>query len=92
LRPKQREFVEHKVKLIRKKLYPTQRGAKAKNSKQTNGKTARQEMTPFELFCQTKKDKYPDLPEEDRLRKLQKKFNKLPEDKREIFEKLALVR
>ncbi|KIH55594.1 hypothetical protein ANCDUO_14245 [Ancylostoma duodenale] len=90
LRPKQKQFVQNKVKLIRKKLFPSQRASKAKAAKQVNGKVARQEMTAFDLFCQTKKDKYTDLPEEDRVRKLQKKFNKLPEDKREIFEKLAL--
>ncbi|KAL6741185.1 hypothetical protein Aduo_014464 [Ancylostoma duodenale] len=92
LRPKQKQFVQNKVKLIRKKLFPSQRASKAKAAKQVNGKVARQEMTAFDLFCQTKKDKYTDLPEEDRVRKLQKKFNKLSEDKREIFEKLALVR
>ncbi|CAJ0591966.1 unnamed protein product [Cylicocyclus nassatus] len=91
LRPKQREYVEHKIKLTRKKLYPTQRTIKAKASKPTNGAT-RSTMTAFDLFCQTKKDKYTDLPEEQRLKKLQKKFNKLPEDKKEIFEKLALVK
>ncbi|EYC23795.1 hypothetical protein Y032_0015g2836 [Ancylostoma ceylanicum] len=92
LRPKQKQFVGNKIKQIRKKLFPSQRTSKAKAAKQTNGKVTRQEMTAFDLFCQTKKDKYTDLPEEDRVRKLQKKFNKLPEDKREIFEKLALVR
>ncbi|EPB74784.1 acyl-CoA thioesterase II [Ancylostoma ceylanicum] len=90
LRPKQKQFVGNKIKQIRKKLFPSQRTSKAKAAKQTNGKVTRQEMTAFDLFCQTKKDKYTDLPEEDRVRKLQKKFNKLPEDKREIFEKLAL--
>ena len=36
--------------------------------------------------------RYADLPAEERTKKLEKKFAKLDEDKREIFEKLALVR
>ncbi|ETN87076.1 acyl-CoA thioesterase II [Necator americanus] len=89
---KQKGFVENKIKLIRKKMFPSQRASKTKTAKQTNGNVTRPQMSAFELFCQTKKDKYTDLSEEDRLRKLQKKFNKLPDDKREIFEKLALVK
>ncbi|XGW04452.1 hypothetical protein V3C99_015551 [Haemonchus contortus] len=90
LLPKQREFVEHKIKLHRRKIFPVPRTPKAKVNK-ANG-IPKEEKTAFDLFCSTKQDKYTDLPAEKRLKKLKKKFDKLPDDKREIFEKLALVR
>lgn len=91
LKPKQKEFVEHRIKILRRKLFPSQRALKAKSNKQTNGKV-KEEKSAFDLFCSTKQDKYTNLPTEVRLKKLRRKFDKLPEDKKEIFEKLALVR
>ncbi|KAK6039769.1 hypothetical protein COOONC_22726 [Cooperia oncophora] len=90
LLPKQKAFVEHKIKLHRRKVFPAQRTPKAKSNK-SNG-MPKEEKTAFDLFCSTKQDKYTDLPAEARLKKLRKKFDKLPEDKREIYEKLAMVR
>ncbi|KAK6013650.1 hypothetical protein OSTOST_21030, partial [Ostertagia ostertagi] len=90
LLPKQIAFVENRIKLHRRKMFPSQRTPKAKGSK-SNG-SAKEEKTAFDLFCSTKQDKYTDLPAEARLKKLKKKFDKLPDDKKEIFEKLAMVR
>uniref|UniRef100_A0A0K0DE20 HMG box domain-containing protein n=1 Tax=Angiostrongylus cantonensis TaxID=6313 RepID=A0A0K0DE20_ANGCA len=92
LLPKQTEFVEHKIKLMRKKIFPSQRNSKVKSNKPPNGSQVMQEKTAFDLFCSTKMDKYIDRPAEVRLKKLRKKFDKLPDDKKEIFEKLAQIR
>ncbi|WKY09242.1 hypothetical protein Q1695_001976 [Nippostrongylus brasiliensis] len=94
LSPNQQSFIENRIKVLRRKLFPSQRTPKgtprARNGKGSNGK-AKEEKTAFELFCSTKQDKYTDLPEETRLKKLKKKFDKLEDDKKEIFEKLALL-
>ncbi|VDO55906.1 unnamed protein product [Haemonchus placei] len=81
---------ECEQELLELEMFPVPRTPKAKVNK-ANG-IPKEEKTAFDLFCSTKQDKYTDLPPEKRLKKLKKKFDKLPDDKREIFEKLALVR
>ncbi|KJH48086.1 hypothetical protein DICVIV_05792 [Dictyocaulus viviparus] len=90
--PNQTKYVQHRIHLTRKKLFPSERSIKARQATAMNGSEPKQEKTAFDLFCSTKMDKYVELPAEVRLRKLRKKFEKLSEDKREIFEKLALLK
>ncbi|VDM36701.1 unnamed protein product [Toxocara canis] len=58
--------------------------------KQTGSKKdSKTPKTPFELFCMSSADKYADLEPEKRERKLRKKFEKLGDAEREIYNKLA---
>ncbi|KHN85222.1 hypothetical protein Tcan_04194 [Toxocara canis] len=58
--------------------------------KQTGSKKdSKAPKTPFELFCMSSADKYADLEPEKRERKLRKKFEKLGDAEREIYNKLA---
>uniref|UniRef100_A0A915BNT9 HMG box domain-containing protein n=1 Tax=Parascaris univalens TaxID=6257 RepID=A0A915BNT9_PARUN len=57
--------------------------------KPSSKKAKKTPKTPFELFCMSKADKYEDLDPEKRERKLRRKFDKLGEAEREIYNSLA---
>ncbi|CAI2312089.1 unnamed protein product [Caenorhabditis sp. 36 PRJEB53466] len=88
----QRRAVEVKIKQIQKLTTPKQpKGATPKRPRKRGRSSKKEPETAFRLFCRTKTDKYRDLSEEDRERKLQKKFDKLSTGEREILEKLAFT-
>ncbi|VDK20472.1 unnamed protein product [Anisakis simplex] len=62
---------------------------KAPPAKVSKGVATKPTKTPFELFCMSKSDKYAELDEEKRERKLRKKFDKLTAAEKEIYENLA---
>ncbi|CAD6196115.1 unnamed protein product [Caenorhabditis auriculariae] len=87
----QRNHVTNSIKSLRKKL----RGPATPRAKTTKAKSKKVDlsaMTAFELFCQSKdnSEKYIDLPEEKRLKKLRKKYDKLSDEARNVYEGLAL--
>ncbi|CAI4225103.1 unnamed protein product [Auanema sp. JU1783] len=88
---KQLDFLDKKIKSMKKKLLGPPVRNTPKTPKGATRATTRAKKTAFDLFLATKKDKYTDLDEESRIKKLQKKFEKLDEDKKDIFEKLALM-
>lgn len=73
------------IDFINKKLAVSSSTPKAPRSRKKSDK----KMTPFEWYCSIFEKDYADLPEEKRQKKLLKKFNKLTEDERLVYERLA---
>jgi len=83
--PAQTEYVEKKIAAIEKQLKPGSR----KKTLSKKDELTRSKLTAFEFFKASKKDIYNDLTEDKRDEKLRKKFEKLDETQRQIFEAIA---
>ncbi|KAF1751961.1 hypothetical protein GCK72_018515 [Caenorhabditis remanei] len=85
----QQQFIGNKIKSLDKKY--NSKPIVPKTPKKPKNKSAKKEIeTAFSLFCRSKNEKYRDLSDEERERKLKKKFDKLPAETRDLFESLAL--
>ncbi|KAI6228757.1 hypothetical protein M3Y99_01184300 [Aphelenchoides fujianensis] len=82
LSPAHIDYVNEKIRTLRKKLFPKEPGspqAKQKRTRKAKRKTA------FDFYKMSKSSKYADLEAEERDRKLFKKFNKLSDEMKQIF-------
>ncbi|CAI2354089.1 unnamed protein product [Caenorhabditis sp. 36 PRJEB53466] len=75
----QKHAITLRIKRLQKQAQP-----------KTDAPKKKKPETAFGLFCRTKADKFRDLSEEDRERKLRKKFSKLSKPELDLLESLAL--
>lgn len=85
LSAEQQKFIQAKMKALAKKFNSKETPKTSKSKPLRRGAE-----TAYSLFCRTQNDKYRDLSEDERERKLQKKFRKLPQDSISLYENLAL--
>ncbi|KAK0411170.1 hypothetical protein QR680_005525 [Steinernema hermaphroditum] len=87
LLPEHSQYVQSKiVKLVKKHEAKKPKNNDSPTKKAKKGTKAK--MTAFDYFKQSKKNKYTDLDEETREAKLRKKFEKLGDDVKSVYEEL----
>ncbi|CAB3397319.1 unnamed protein product [Caenorhabditis bovis] len=77
--------LESKIKSVSKRLHPNT------VAQRTPAKKKKEAPTPFSLWCRSKALKYADLPEEERMAKLEKKFKKISDAELRLLEDLAMT-
>lgn len=82
----QLQYVQSAIDAARKSI---SKHTGVKNKDNVRRKRVEKKKTPFELFSLSLQTKYADLDPQKRERKLQKKFQKLSDAERNIYEKLA---
>uniref|UniRef100_A0A8R1I8V0 Uncharacterized protein n=1 Tax=Caenorhabditis japonica TaxID=281687 RepID=A0A8R1I8V0_CAEJA len=83
----QKEAVEKRIKSVQKQ-FKTKEPAAPRTPRK---KSKKEPETAYSLWCRTKTDKYRDLSEEEREKKLQKKFAKITDAERQLLESLVLT-
>ncbi|CAL2042394.1 unnamed protein product [Caenorhabditis brenneri] len=89
LSAEQQKFIQTKIKSLAKKFVPKDTTPKTPKTPKVKP-VKRGAETAYSLFCRTMFEKYRDLSEDEREKKLQKKFRKLPQDSITLYENLAL--
>ncbi|OZC12199.1 hypothetical protein X798_00720 [Onchocerca flexuosa] len=87
LTPAHRNYVDNAISIAQKAIDKS-KGIKANNSSKKSVKK-KEPKTAFDLFAISMSNKYVDLEPEKREKRLRKKFDKLSEGEREIYENLA---